>query len=270
MFTQHAGGTAMTKRIARLAGALIVLAAAASSNPPATSAGDFQLQSTIAFTSTRDNPTGNPLLAAEIYLMNDPRDWSSEGQNLRRLTNNAYGDGFPTLSPDGKKIVFDSNRCLFAVGGCPAEPQFDTAGNPITSEPLNTSDLFVMNTDGTEQTRLTRGSSATWSPDSKQVAFHASASYYASGGLVTGLPIRTDPGSATRDSDIFVVNADDLLTGVAHQQSGHDRRRPGLVPGRSEDRVHEPSGHRQHARLESRGALPDEPRRQRPHAVDLQ
>jgi TolB protein len=205
----------MTKRIAALAGTLIVLAAAASSTPPATSAGDFQLQSTIAFTSTRDNPTGNPLLSAEVYLMNDPRDWSSEGQNSRRLTNNAYADGFPTLSPDGKKIAFDSNRCLFAVAGCPAEPQFDTAGNPITSEPLNTSDLFVMNTDGTEQTRLTRGSSATWSPDSKEVAFHASASYYASGGLVTGLPIRTDPGSATSDSDIFVANVDDLLTGVA-------------------------------------------------------
>jgi Tol biopolymer transport system component len=71
-----------------------------------------------------------------------------------------------------------------------------------------------MATDGSGQTLLTRGSSATWSPDGKEVAFHASASYYASGGLVSGCPIRTDPGSATSDSDIFVANVDDLLAGV--------------------------------------------------------
>jgi TolB protein len=146
----------------------------------------FRLDSTIALTSTRDNPTGNPLLAAEIYLI-DP-----DGTNPRRLTDNAFGDAFPTLSPDGKKIVFDSNRLTADTGA------------------LNISDLFLMNTDGTEQTPLTRGSSATWSPDSKYIAFHASASYYASGGLVTGTPIRTDPGSATTDSDIFVANVDDL------------------------------------------------------------
>jgi Tol biopolymer transport system component len=179
-----------------------------------TKQGCFQLQSTIAFTSTRDNATGNPLLAAEVYLMGTTAAGDPDPTNTLRLTDNAYGDGFPTLSPDGKKIVFDSNRCLFAVDGCPAAPQFDTAGNPITAEPLNTSELFVMSTDGSEQSRLARGSSATWSPDGKQIAFHASASYYASGGLVTGLPIRTDPGSATSDSDIFVANVDDLLAGT--------------------------------------------------------
>jgi TolB protein len=179
-----------------------------------TTQGCFQLQSTIAFTSTRDNPSGNPLQAAEVYLMGTTAAGDPDSTNTLRLTNNAYGDGFPTLSPDGKKVVFDSNRCLFAVDGCPAEPQFDTAGDLITAEPLNTSDLFVMGTDGSEQTRLARGSSATWSPDGKDVAFHASASYYASGGLVTGLPIRTDPGSATSDSDIFVANVDDLLAGT--------------------------------------------------------
>jgi len=63
----------------------------------------FRLASTIAFTSTRDDPT-NPQLAAEIYLIN------ADGANPRRLTNNTDGDAFATLSPDGKKIVFDSNR----------------------------------------------------------------------------------------------------------------------------------------------------------------
>jgi len=140
----------------------------------------FQLESTIAFSSTRDNPTVVPVAeGAEIYLM-DP-----DGTNLRRLTDNESADGFANLSPDGKKIVFDSDRL---------------------SGQVNVSDLFLMNADGSEQTFLTRGSSATWSPDCKDIAFHASASG-------TGTPIRTDPGSATTDSDIFVANVDDLLAG---------------------------------------------------------
>src|SRR6266700_6022127 len=101
----------MRKRIAALAGVSFLLAVAGNSaSPVAASAGTcdqascFSLVSTIAFTSTRDNPTVIQLFAAEIYLMNP------DGTNPRRLTNNAYGDAFPTLSPDGKKIVFDSNR----------------------------------------------------------------------------------------------------------------------------------------------------------------
>jgi TolB protein len=62
------------------------------------------------------------------------------------------------------------------------------------------------------QQSLIRGSSATWSPDSKYIAFHASASG-------TGLPIKTDPGAATSDSDIFVANVDDLLARVAGPQN---------------------------------------------------
>jgi Tol biopolymer transport system component len=153
----------------------------------------FTLVSTIAFVSTRDDPTGNPLLAAEIYLM-DGDVTAVNGGNPRRVTHNNDGDGFPALKPDGKGIVFDSNR-LRAEG-----------------DPLNTSDLFVMNTDGTEPTWVTRGSSATWSPDGKLIAFHASASG-------TAKPIKADPGAATFDSDIFVANLDDLLQGVSGRKN---------------------------------------------------
>ena len=145
------------------------------------------LRSTIAFVSTRHDSTVDPavdpqraLLAAEIYLMN------GDGTNARRLTENTAFDGFPSLSPDGRTIVFDSNR------------------RRAEGEPFNRTDLFVMNADGTGQTLLVRGTSATWSPDGKQIAFHASASG-------TGQPIKADPGAATSDNDIFVLNLGDFL-----------------------------------------------------------
>jgi len=144
--------------------------------------GCFELDSTIAFSSNRDNLTVTPVAdGGEIYLMNP------DGTNVRRLTADLFFDGFANLSPEGKKVVFDSDRL---------------------SGKANVSDLFLMESDGSGQTFLTRGSSATWSPNGKEIAFHASASG-------TGTPVRTDPGSATTDSDIFVVNVDDLLAGVA-------------------------------------------------------
>src|SRR4030095_2514368 len=137
-----------------------------------------EMVSTIAFVSSRHQPSADPEFdmshSTEIYLMD------GDGTNVRRLTDNSYGDWFPSISPDGKTIVFDSNRLR-------------TEG-----EPRNTSDLFLMNTDGTEQTHLIRGSSATWSRDSKSLAYHASASG-------AGKPIAIFPGSATHDSDIFVM-----------------------------------------------------------------
>src|SRR6266516_3348843 len=124
------------------------------------------LRSTIAFVSTRHDPAADPAvdaqrawLAAEIYLMD------GDGSNPRRITDNTYSDGFPALSPDGTRIVFDSNR-LRAEG-----------------EPFNTSDLFVMNADG------------------------------------TGRPINFLPGAATTDSDIFVMNLTDFLTRKAQPKN---------------------------------------------------
>jgi TolB protein len=145
-------------------------------------------QSTIAFVSTRHDPSVDTetdvrraLSAAEIYLMN------GDGSNPRRITENSAFDGFPALSPDGTRIIFESNRLL------------------KEGEPFNLSDLFVMNADGSGQTALVRGSSPTWSPDGQMIAFHASASG-------KGQPIKIDPGAATSDNDIFVLNLADFLS----------------------------------------------------------
>jgi TolB protein len=138
------------------------------------------LVSTIAFTSTRHDPTADPFVAAEIYLID------GDGGNPRRLTDNAYADAFASLSPDGARIVFDSNRLR------------------DETEPRNTSDLFLMNADGSSQMWLLRGSSGTWSRNGDRIAFHASASG-------TALPIKPDPSAATFDSDIFVLDLDACL-----------------------------------------------------------
>jgi TolB protein len=139
------------------------------------------LEQKIAFTSSRDLATIFPLQnGAEIYLMNP------DGTGGQRVTDNLVGDAFPALRADGKRIVFDSNRLR------------------TETESVLRSDLFVMKTDGSDQTFLARGSSADWSPDGKSVTFYASAS-----GLTT--PIRDDPGGPTSDSDIFIVNVDASL-----------------------------------------------------------
>jgi TolB protein len=139
---------------------------------------------TIAFISSRYDPALKPsawLLGAEIYLMN------GDGTNARRITHNTTGEGFPALSPDGKRIVFESNRLR------------------KESDPINWASLFVMNVDGSGEVSLVPGNSATWSRDSKSIAFHASAS--GKGNPITGLP-----GAASNDSDIFILNVDEFLS----------------------------------------------------------
>jgi Tol biopolymer transport system component len=98
--------------------------------------------SKIAFESTRDGWDN-------IYTMNN------DGTEIVKLTNSHY-DSFPVWSPDGNQIAFSSAR--------------ETSPNGSRS-----SEVWVMNSDGTGQKRLTDLSapclSPAWSPDSTHIVY---------------------------------------------------------------------------------------------------
>jgi TolB protein len=147
---------------------------------------DFAMVPTLAFASTRHDPTAvDPWPVAEIYLMNE------DETDVRRITTNGHYDSFASISPEGKKIVYDSDSSL-------------TRQPPATYVNPN---LWVMDADGGEESFLDHGASGTWSSDGKRVAYHASASG-------TGAAIRADPSSATIDSDIFTIVVDDAIAGL--------------------------------------------------------
>ncbi|PKO14468.1 MAG: hypothetical protein CVU39_14535 [Chloroflexi bacterium HGW-Chloroflexi-10] len=117
----------------------------------------------IAFTSNRD---GND----EIYMMN------ADGSDQTRLTNNQGRDSYPDWSPDGQKIVFqsfsgDSNmgiylmnadggeiKCLVDHKGDDSSPIWMSGGQKIAfiSNRDGNEEIYVMNIDGSDQTRLTK------------------------------------------------------------------------------------------------------------------
>jgi Tol biopolymer transport system component len=111
----------------------------------------------LAFISDRDGPR-----KSEIWVIN------VNGSGLTKLTTNIQlgsdsggpvfsWDRNPRWSPDGSRIAFDSTR-----------------------DGLTDAELYVMNADGSNQTRLTDNINddrfPSWSPDSQRIAFHRNGS----------------------------------------------------------------------------------------------
>ena len=101
--------------------------------------------------------SGNSGNNAEIFVM------QADGTLLTPLTANQFADQDPAWSPDGQKIVFTSNR---------ADPNAATCGSSCLL------DLFVMNADGSQPTRLTPGRTdlrqldPSWEPNGARIAFY--------------------------------------------------------------------------------------------------
>ena len=117
--------------------------------------------------------------SGELWAMN------ARGSQPLRLTQKGKSYPSPSLSPDGQKITFATER---TVGGCGG------ASACASTTPEKTyAQIYVMNADGSDQTLLAEesgaSSSPTWSPDGERIAY--------------ALP-ESDDGNCT----IYATNAD--------------------------------------------------------------
>jgi TolB protein len=148
----------------------------------------------IAFSSARvfdgESVHGDRIFNFDIYVMN------AHGSAQRRLTRHIGVDRDPSWSPDGARIVYESDwpteemflRTMKAngrgdrglgvrTGTAGRDPAWSPDGRKIVfayTDDFTTYEIHVVNADGTRERRLTRDGydlSPTWSPDGRWIAF---------------------------------------------------------------------------------------------------
>ncbi len=127
----------------------------------------------------------------DIYTVN------ADGTGLTNVSNYGFGDSDPSWSPDGKKVIYISNRdqnqvCIVNADGTEfvqltsddiykMNPKMSPDGTKIAYETLSGSnkDIIVMNSDGSGQMPLTSNPGADgyfeWSPDGTEIVFTSDA-----------------------------------------------------------------------------------------------
>jgi RHS repeat-associated protein len=183
--------------------------------------------SRIVFQSDRDNLFSG---IADIYVMN----WDGSGQT--RLTSDPADDSAPVWSPDGTRIAFQSARngvnyqvYVMNVDGSgqinisnstanDTQPSWSPDGSKIAfasdRDQVGFSSIYVMNANGTNQTRLTVSSSGrldqqpAWSPDGSRLTFTSTRDSITvtwqetddNGGIVTKSALQVN-------KEVYVMNA---------------------------------------------------------------
>jgi RHS repeat-associated protein len=184
--------------------------------------------SRIVFQSDRDNLFSG---IADIYVMN----WDGSGQT--RLTSDAADDSAPVWSPDGTKIAFQSARngasyqvyMMNADGSGQVnitnsaandnQPSWSPDGSKIAfasdRDQAGFSSIYVMNANGTSQTRLTTSGTGVldqqpaWSPDGTKLTFTSTRDSIVqtwqetddNGGIVTKSALNVN-------KEVYLMNAD--------------------------------------------------------------
>jgi Tol biopolymer transport system component len=181
--------------------------------------------------------------------------WSPEGQSEPRLLF-PYPAAWPALSPDGKKIVFvkrngryTSSPFVADADGSNAaslkhdpgpdiiEPAWSPDGKRIAyaqdnAPPGRTSQIFVMNEDGSDARQMTRDADweycrhPSWSPDSRRIAFSCTSKAAPCWSPIgdDGAPVR--PWCVVR---LFVIPADDPPESLTPLAS-HYGAKPAFAP----------------------------------------